>query len=70
MDTKLAILLTAAQTLNETAIATALLVKAVHAWDGSDETSGDGNDHSDNLSEPGNTADTTDETAHTEETNK
>ena len=41
MDTKLAILLTAAQTLNETAIATALLVKAVHAWDGSDETSGD-----------------------------
>ena len=36
----------------------------------SDETSGDGNDHSDNLSEPGNTADTTDETAHTEETNK
>ena len=41
MDTKLAILLTAAQTLNETAIATALLIKAVHAWDGSDETSGD-----------------------------
>ncbi len=41
MDTKLAILLTAAQTLNETAIATALLVKAVDAWDGSDETSGD-----------------------------
>ena len=38
MDTKLAILLTAAQTLNETAIATALLIKAVHAWD---ETSGD-----------------------------
>ena len=36
----------------------------------SDETSGDGNDHSDNLSEPGNTADTTDETAHTEETDK
>lgn len=36
----------------------------------SDETLGDGNDHSDNLSEPGNTADTTDETAHTEETNK
>lgn len=36
----------------------------------SDETSGDGNDHSDNLSEPGNTADTTDGTAHTEETNK
>ena len=41
MDTKLAILLTAAQTLNETAIATALLIKAVHAWDGSDETSSD-----------------------------
>ena len=41
MDTKLAILLTAAQTLNETAIATALLIKAIHAWDGSDETSGD-----------------------------
>ena len=41
MDTKLAILLTAAQTLNETAIATALLIKAVHAWGGSDETSGD-----------------------------
>ena len=41
MDTKLAILLTAAQTLNETAIATALLIKAVRAWDGSDETSGD-----------------------------
>ena len=41
MDTKLAILLTAVQTLNETAIATALLVKAVDAWDGSDETSGD-----------------------------
>ena len=36
----------------------------------SDETPGDGNDHSDNLSEPGNTADTTDGTAHTEETNK
>lgn len=36
----------------------------------SDETSGDGNDHSDNLSEPGNTADTTDGTAHTEETDK
>lgn len=36
----------------------------------SDETSGDGNDHSDNLSEPGNTANTTDGTAHTEETNK
>lgn len=36
----------------------------------SDETLGDGNDHSDNLSEPGNTADITDETAHTEETNK
>lgn len=36
----------------------------------SDETLGDGNDHSDNLSEPGNTADTTDGTAHTEETNK
>ena len=32
----------------------------------SDETPGDGNDHSDNLSEPGNTADTTDGTAHTE----
>ena len=41
MDTKLAILLTAAQTLKETAIATASLVKAVAAWDGSDETSGD-----------------------------
>ena len=41
MDTKLAILLTAAQTLNETAIATALLIKAVHAWDGSEEPSGD-----------------------------
>ena len=41
MDTKLAILLTAAQTLNETAIATALLIKAVHAWDGSKEPSGD-----------------------------
>ena len=41
MDTKLAILLTAAQTLKETAIATALLVKAVDAWGGSDETSGD-----------------------------
>ena len=41
MDTKLAILLTAAQTLNETAIATALLIKAVDAWDGSDKTSGD-----------------------------
>ena len=36
----------------------------------SDETSGDGNDRSDNLSEPGNTADTTDGTAHTEETDK
>lgn len=36
----------------------------------SDETPGDGNDHSDNLSEPGNTADTTDGTAHAEETNK
>lgn len=36
----------------------------------SDETPGDGNDHSDNLSESGNTADTTDGTAHTEETNK
>ena len=36
----------------------------------SDETPGDGNDHSDNFSEPGNTADTTDGTAHTEETNK
>lgn len=36
----------------------------------SDETPGDGNDHNDNLSEPGNTADTTDGTAHTEETNK
>ena len=41
MDTKLAILLTAAQTLNETAIATALLIKAIHAWDGSEEPSGD-----------------------------
>ena len=41
MDTKLAILLTAAQTLNETAIATALLIKAVHAWDGSEKPSGD-----------------------------
>ena len=41
MDTKLAILLTAAQTLNETAIATALLIKAVRAWDGSEEPSGD-----------------------------
>ena len=41
MDTKLAIILTAAQTLNETAIATALLIKAVHAWDGSKEPSGD-----------------------------
>lgn len=36
----------------------------------SDETPGDGNDRSDNLSEPGNTADTTDGTAHTEETDK
>lgn len=36
----------------------------------SDETSGDGNDRSDNLSEPENTADTTDGTAHTEETDK
>ena len=36
----------------------------------SDETSGDGNDRSDNLSEPGNTANTTDGTAHTEETDK
>lgn len=36
----------------------------------SDETPGDGNDHSDNLSEPGNTADTTDGTARTEETDK
>lgn len=36
----------------------------------SDETSGDGNDRSDNLSEPGNTADTTDGIAHTEETDK
>ena len=35
-----------------------------------DETPGDGNDHSDNLSEPGNTADTTDGTARTEETDK
>ena len=41
MDTKLAILLTAAQTLNETAIATALLIKAVQAWDGSKEPSGE-----------------------------
>lgn len=41
MDTKLAILLTAAQTLNETAIATALLIKAIHAWDGSEEPTGD-----------------------------
>ena len=41
MDTKLAILLTAAQTLNETAITTALLIKAVHAWDGSEEPSGE-----------------------------
>ena len=41
MDTKLAILLTAAQTLNETAIATALLIKAVHAWDGSEDSGGD-----------------------------
>ena len=36
----------------------------------SDETSGDGNDRSDNLSELENTADTTDGTAHTEETDK
>ena len=41
MDTKLAILLTAAQTLNETAIATALLIKVIHAWDASEDPSGD-----------------------------
>ena len=35
-----------------------------------DEMPGDGNDHSNNLSEPGNTADTTDGTARTEETDK
>ena len=35
-----------------------------------DEMPGDGNDHSNNLSEPGNTVDTTDGTAHTEETDK